>query len=78
MLYNISKVSFPLKTVILIFLEKILTLNKFIFNGENYLQIKDCAMGTKYAPSYANLLQDNFESKYTNHKPKYQNIPSIH
>ena len=41
----------------------ILTLNNFIFNGKHYLQIKGCAMGTKCAPSYANLFMDNFESK---------------
>ena len=52
------------KTVILTFLELILTLNNFIFNGEHYLQIKGCAMGTKCAPSYANLFMDNFEIKY--------------
>ena len=53
-----------LKTVILTFLELILTLNNFIFNSEHYLQIKGCAMGTKCAPSYANLFMDNFETKY--------------
>ena len=53
-----------LKTVILTFLELILTLNNFIFNGEHYLQIKGCAMGTKCAPSYASLFMDNFETKH--------------
>ena len=53
-----------LKTVILTFLELILTLNNFIFNGEHYLQIKGCAMRIKCAPSYANLFMDNFETKY--------------
>ena len=52
-----------LKTVIVTFLEMILTLNNFVFNGKHYLQIKGCAMGTKCAPSYANLFMDNFESK---------------
>ena len=32
------------------FLALILTLNKFIFNCRNYLQIKGCAMGTIFAP----------------------------
>ena len=54
-----------LKTVIVTFLEMILTLNNFVFNGHHYLQIKGCAMGTKCAPSYANLFMDNFESKNT-------------
>ena len=52
-----------LKTVNVTFLEMILTLNNFVFNGKHYLQIKGCAMGTKCAPSYANLFMDNFESK---------------
>ena len=63
-----------LKTVIVNFLKMILTLNNFVFNGQHYLQIKGCAMGTKCAPSYANFFMDNFESKYifpkTNQKTK--------
>ena len=41
-----------------------LTLNNFIFNCKNYLQIKGCAMGTICAPSYANILMDHFEIKF--------------
>ena len=58
-----SNIPTSLKTVILTFLEMILTLNNFIFNCEHYLQTKGCAMGTKCAPSYANLFMDEFESK---------------
>ena len=46
--------------VILNFLKSILTLNNFVFNGINYLQKKGCAMGTKGAPSYANIFMDWF------------------
>ena len=37
------------------FLRLVLTLNNFVFNSQNYLQIKGCAMSTKCAPSYANI-----------------------
>ena len=40
----------------------ILTLNNFIFNPSNYLQIKGCAMGTICAP-YANIVMNHFEKK---------------
>ena len=42
----------------------ILTLNNFIFNGQNYHQIKGTAMGTRAAPNYANLFMGWFEDKY--------------
>ena len=58
---NRSNTDTSLKTVILTLLDKILTLNNFVFNGEHYLQIKGCAMGTKCAPT-ANLFMDNFET----------------
>ena len=38
-----------------------LTLNGFVFNYNTYLQIKDCAMGTIWAASYANIFMDHFE-----------------
>ena len=46
------------------FLSLILTLNNFSFNGNHYLLVKGCAMGTKCAPSYANLFMGKFEKKY--------------
>ena len=46
------------------FLFLILTLNNFIFNGINYLQKMGCAMGTKCAPTYANLFMGHFEEKH--------------
>ena len=50
--------------VITTFLSLILTLNNFIFNGINYLQILGCAMGTKCAPSYANIFMGKFEETH--------------
>ncbi len=50
--------------VITTFLTLILTLNNFIFNGLNYLQIKGCAMGTKCAPTYANIFMGKFEETH--------------
>ena len=46
------------------FLSLILTLNNLTFNGNHYLLVKGCAMGTKCAPSYANLFMGKFEKKY--------------
>lgn len=51
-------------TVLLKFMELILTLNNFVFNCVNYLQIKGCAMGTNCAPSYANIFMGRFEETY--------------
>ena len=42
----------------------VLTLNNFVFNFQNYLQIKGCAMGTKCAPSHANIFMGMFEERY--------------
>ena len=50
--------------IITTFLFLILTLNNFVFNGINYLQTKGCAMGTKCAPSYANIFMGTFEEHH--------------
>ena len=42
----------------------ILTLHNFAFNCEQYLQIKEFAMGTICAPSYGNIFMDHFDKKY--------------
>ena len=44
------------KKVIITFLALILTLNNFMFNCKNYLQIRGSSIGTACAPSYANTL----------------------
>ena len=50
--------------VITTFLELILTLTNFIFNGKNYVQVKGCAMGSICAPSYPNKFMAEFEKRY--------------
>ena len=42
----------------------VLTNNHFEFNGMYYHQLSGTAMGTKLAPSYANLFMSTFEDKY--------------
>ena len=42
----------------------ILTLNNFIFNGLNYLQIKGCSMGSNCSPSYATIFMGKFEEQF--------------
>ena len=42
----------------------VLLLNNFVFNGLNYLRIKECAMGTNSAPSYANIFIGKFEETF--------------
>jgi predicted GIY-YIG superfamily endonuclease len=44
-------------------LELVLKLNNFEFNEENYLQINGTAMGTKMAPSYANIFMGKLEGQ---------------
>ncbi|OCT89306.1 hypothetical protein XELAEV_18017926mg [Xenopus laevis] len=43
-------------------IEFILTKNYFWFENEYYLQTKGTAMGTRFAPSYANLFMGNWEN----------------
>ena len=43
------------KKTVLSLLREVLTKNNFSFNGKHYLQIGGTAMGTKLAPSYANI-----------------------
>ena len=50
--------------IISTFLRLVLTINNFVFNSQNYLQIKGCTMSTKCAPSYANIFMGMFEERY--------------
>ncbi len=54
----------PFNVSLINLLELVLTLNNFQFNGDNYLQIGGTAMGTKVAPSLANIFMADFEEKY--------------
>ena len=58
------------------FLQLILTCNNFVFNNENYIQTKGCAMGTICAPSYANLFMESFEEE--NIYPKIKELILIY
>ena len=51
----------PHNSYIVELLEVVLTNNYFDFNGKHYHQISGTAMGTKLAPSYANLFLTKFE-----------------
>ena len=50
-------------------LRMILTMNNFIFNQQHYLQIQGTAMGTKMAPSFANLFLGMFETNALTNAP---------
>ena len=54
----------PTKNSILKLLELVLTKNNFDFNGKHYLQVNGTAMGTRVAPTYANLFMADFEDKH--------------
>ena len=45
-------------------LELILRCNNFKFNRKHFLQINGTAMGTRVAPTYANLFMAHFEEKH--------------
>ena len=56
--------SLPHNCYIIKLLELVLTNNHFEFNGKYYHQLSGTAMGTKLAPSYANLFVTKFEEKH--------------
>jgi len=64
----------PSNQYILRMLDYVLTKNNFDFNGKHYLQVGGTAMGTKVAPSLANLFMADFENKYVY---TYPTKPSI-
>ena len=55
-------------------IELILDNNIFFFNGKHYIQLRGTAMGTKFAPCYANLVLAYLEEElYKTSKDKYGN-----
>ena len=44
-------------------LELVLKCNNFKFNRKHFLQVNGTAMGTRVAPTYANLFMAHFEEK---------------
>ncbi|OOZ57814.1 hypothetical protein [Solemya velum gill symbiont] len=60
-------------------MEIILKNNSFIFNSQHYLQLVGTAMGTKVAPTYANLVMGFLEQKlYQRIEEQYQTETSKH
>jgi len=55
-------------------LEYVLTMNNFDFNSKHYLQVGGTAMGTRVAPSFANLFMADLEEK---HVYTYPTKPSL-
>ena len=49
--------------------EIVLKWNVFTFDGQIYEQVQGTAMGTKMAPSYANLFMDRFERDFLAQEP---------
>ena len=54
----------PTNTSICQMLNMVLTMNNFRFNGKDFLQIAGTAMGTRVAPTYANIFMADFEEKF--------------
>ena len=54
----------PTNTSICKLLELVLTTNNFEFDDKDFLQVGGTAMGTKLAPSFANLFMGDFEEKF--------------
>ena len=50
--------------------ELVLNLNSFAFEDSHYLQVHGTAMGTRMAPSYANLFMGNLEKKILDSAPE--------
>ena len=65
-----QQVSISNITFLMQLLRMVLQMNNFVFNGQHYLQIGGTAMGTRLAPSYANLFMGNFVYSYAD-KPLY-------
>ncbi len=56
--------SLPRNSSLIRLLKLVLEKNNFEFNGQQYVQIAGTAMGTRVAPSFANLFMGHFEEKY--------------
>ena len=54
----------PSAKILTCLLEKVLKLNNFTFNGENFIQVKGTAMGTRAAPNFANIYMGRLEDKF--------------
>ena len=59
-----SPMELPSNANIIKMLDLVLTCNNFEFDNRYFLQTSGTAMGTRVAPSYANIFMDWFERKY--------------
>jgi hypothetical protein len=64
----------PSNDTITSLLEHVLTKNNFDFDHKHYLQVGGTAMGTKVAPSFANIFMADFEEQ---HVYTYPTKPSL-
>ena len=61
----------PMRPPVQILMSIVLKNNIFEFNGDYYLQLQGKAMGTKMAPSYANLFMGQLEPKLQAQAPHF-------
>jgi len=59
-------------------LQAVLHKNNFQFNGKEYLQVGGTAMGTRLAPSYANLFMGRLEQKELKNLERIGLIPALY
>ena len=64
LLHNRDHHDKPSTTELISLLRLVLTCNNFEFNGEHFLQINGTAMGTKVAPSFANIFMAESEETH--------------
>lgn len=55
----------PSAKTLICLLEKVLKLNDFTFNNQNFIQVKGTAMGTRAVPNFANVYMGWLDDKYT-------------
>ena len=67
---TVSKGPEPTNKSICQMLNMVLTMNNFRFDGRDYLQTAGTAMGTRVAPTYANIFMSDFEDKFVYTYPK--------
>ena len=58
-------------------LSLILTLNNFVFNFINYLQITGCTIGKICAPAYTNIFMAQFEKQHIYPYIKNKSVPHL-
>jgi hypothetical protein len=62
-IWESRSVKMPPTDCLVTMLTMVLKKNNFTFNGDHYLQINGTAMGTKMAPSYANIFMGKLEKQ---------------